>query len=124
MHPFLTAFLAQTSGNGAGGLGGLSMQVMLALMFAVFYFVLWRPQAKEKKKHQDMIQKVQKGHEVITQAGFYAKVLQVEDQAVVLDLGGGKVRMLRPYIVRNLTLEEEDRKSREQAKGAKAEAKK
>ena len=52
MHTLLSAFYSQTApeGAGAGPLGAMSPLLMVALMFGVFYFVLWRPQARERKK--------------------------------------------------------------------------
>ena len=100
MHPFLTAFFSQTSGDGAGGPfgGALSMPVMLALMFGVFYFVLWRPQSKEKKKIEAFRQSMKKGDRVWTQGGLIGTVTQVDDQAVLLDIGAGKVRILKAFV--------------------------
>ncbi len=100
MHPFLTAFFSQTSGDGSGSPfgGALSMPVMLALMFGVFYFVLWRPQSKEKKKIEAFRQSMKKGDRVWTQGGLIGTVAQVEDQAVLLDIGAGKVRILKAFV--------------------------
>jgi len=98
MHPFLTAFFSQTSGDGGGFAGPLSMPVMLALMFGVFYFVLWRPQSKEKKKIEAFRQSMKKGDRIWTQGGLIGTVSQVEDQAVSLDIGAGKVRVLKSFV--------------------------
>jgi len=98
MHPLTTALFSQTSGDGPGAAGALSMPVMLALMFAVFYFVLWRPQSREKKKLETFRQSMKKGDRVWTQGGLIGTVFQVEDQAVVLDIGAGKVRILKAFV--------------------------
>ena len=122
MHPFLTAFFSQTSGDGgAGGAfgGAFSMPVMLALMFAVFYFVLWRPQSKEKKKIEAFRQSMKKGDRVWTQGGLIGTVTQVEDQAILLDVGAGKIRILKAFVGG-----EWKEKGEAAAEPAKAEAKK
>ncbi len=101
MHPLFTAFMSQTGGDGAGGggLGGpMSMPLMLLLMFGVFYFVLWRPQAKERKKTESFRQNLKKGDKVWTQGGIIGTVTQVEDQAIVLDIGAGKIRVLKTFV--------------------------
>ncbi len=119
MHPFFTAFFSQTSSDGPAGLGGpFSMPVMLALMFAVFYFVLWRPQSKEKKKLETFRQGMKKGDRVWTQGGLIGTVSQVEDQAVLLDVGAGKIRVLKAFVGG------EWKEKGEAAEPAKAEAKK
>ena len=102
MHPFLQAFLSQTSGGDAPAPGGLSgpfsLPLMLALMFGVFYFVLWRPQSKERKKVETFRQNLKKGDKVWTQGGLIGTVSQVEDQAVLVDIGAGKVRILKTFV--------------------------
>ncbi len=99
MHPLLTAFLGQTAGESPGGLGGaMSMPLMLLLMFGVFYFVLWRPQSKERKKVESFRQNLKKGDRVWTQGGIIGTVTQVEDQAVHLDIGAGKIRVLKTFV--------------------------
>ena len=98
MHPVLTAFFSQTAGDG-GGLGGqFSMPLMLLLMFGVFYFVLWRPQSRERKKVEAFRQNLKKGDRVWTQGGLIGTVTLVEDQAVTVDIGAGKVRILKTFV--------------------------
>ena len=63
--------------------------LMLLLMFGVFYFVLWRPQSKERKKTESFRQNLKKGDRVRTQGGIIGTITQVEDAAVHLDIGAG-----------------------------------
>ncbi|MFL5263346.1 MAG: preprotein translocase subunit YajC, partial [Anaeromyxobacteraceae bacterium] len=64
MHPLFHAFLSQTDGGAASPFGMGSPLLMVALMFGVFYFVLWRPQAKERKKVETFRQNLKKGDRV------------------------------------------------------------
>ena len=98
MHPLFQAFLGQTGGDGSNPLGSMSPLLMVALMFAVFYFILWRPQSKERKKVETFRQGLKKGDRVWTQGGLIGTVLQVEDQAVQLDIGAGKVRVMKSFV--------------------------
>ena len=99
MHQAFAAFLSQTAPDGGGGFGGpMSMPLMLLLMFGVFYFVLWRPQSKERKKLESFRQNLKKGDRVWTQGGLIGTVAQVEDQALLLDIGAGKVRVLKQFV--------------------------
>lgn len=99
MHPLLQAFLSQTAGESPGGFGGaMSMPLMLLLMFGVFYFVLWRPQSKERKKVESFRQNLKKGDRVWTQGGIIGTVTLVEDQAIQLDIGAGKIRVLKTFV--------------------------
>ncbi len=95
MRPVLEAFLAQTAPAGPGSLLG-SPLVFFAIMIAIFYLVVWRPQAKERKKHESFLQAIQKGDEVFTTSGFIGRIVQVEPKTVIVDVGGGtKLRVLR-----------------------------
>ena len=99
MHQVLNALFSQTAPEGGGPLGGpMSMPIMMVLMFGVFYFVLWRPQSKERKKVESFRQNLKKGDRVWTQGGLIGTVTQVEDQAVYLDIGAGKVRVLKSFV--------------------------
>jgi preprotein translocase subunit YajC len=99
MHQVLDALFSQTAPEGGGPLGGpMSMPIMMLLMFGVFYFVLWRPQSKERKKVESFRQNMKKGDRVWTQGGLIGTVTQVEDQAVYLDIGAGKVRVLKSFV--------------------------
>ena len=98
MHPVLHAFLSQQGDGGGSPFAASSPLLMVALMFAVFYFVLWRPQAKERKKVESFRQNIKKGDRVWTQGGLIGTVAQVEDQAVLVDIGAGKVRVLKSFV--------------------------
>jgi preprotein translocase subunit YajC len=95
MSPVLEAFLAQTAPSGPGSLLGNPL-IFFAIMIAIFYLIVWRPQARERKKHDAFLQAIQKGDEVFTNSGFIGRIVQVEPRTVVVDVGGGtKLRVLR-----------------------------
>jgi len=62
---------------------------MLALMFAVMYFLMIRPQMKRAKEHKTMLEALQKGDEVITSGGVVGKVAKVVDGYVVVEVAEG-----------------------------------
>ena len=74
-------FLAYAMGSGgAGGQGGsFGAFVPLILMFAIFYFLLIRPQQKKAKKHRELLESIQKGDQVMTGAGIFGTVNKVFD---------------------------------------------
>ena len=61
----------------------------LVVLFALFYFMIIRPQMKRAKEQKKMQESVQKGDEVITAGGQVGKVVKVTDQYITLDIGGG-----------------------------------
>jgi preprotein translocase subunit YajC len=82
--------------DGAGGM--ISMFMPLILMFAVFYFLLIRPQQKKTKLHKEMLSKLQKGDSVLTNGGLLGRIVEVEGDILSVDLGDTKVRVPRGYI--------------------------
>jgi preprotein translocase subunit YajC len=65
------------------------MIIFLVLIFAVFYFVMIRPQRKRQKEQQAMVSALQKGDKVITAGGIYGVIEKVEEQSVVIKVEGG-----------------------------------
>lgn len=61
----------------------------LILIFAVFYFLLIRPQQKRHKQHQEMLALLKKGDQVITGGGIVGKVVRVEDDKAIIEIAGG-----------------------------------
>ena len=57
--------------------------IPLILIFAVFYFLLIRPQQRRAKMHRDMISAMQRGDKVITAGGLRAKVVKVVNETDV-----------------------------------------
>ncbi|MEE2683994.1 MAG: preprotein translocase subunit YajC [Pseudomonadota bacterium] len=58
----------------------------LIVIFALFYFLLIRPQNKRQKEHRQMIASLQAGQEVVTSGGVLGKVKDVGDLWVTLEI--------------------------------------
>jgi preprotein translocase subunit YajC len=58
-------------------------------IFAMFYFVLWRPQQKKQKEHQQLVSKLSVGDEVVTNGGMLGKVTEVGDSFITLEVAEG-----------------------------------
>jgi preprotein translocase subunit YajC len=61
--------------------------VQMVLIFAIFYFLLLRPQAKERKRHEDMLNQIKKGDEIVTNGGIIGKIVHVEEKRLTLKTG-------------------------------------
>jgi preprotein translocase subunit YajC len=74
--------------------------LMMLVMFAIFYFILIRPQVKKQKEHQSMLSRLGKGDEVITRGGVIGKITGVSDDGIlVLELQEKvRVRVPRAYV--------------------------
>ena len=57
--------------------------IPLILIFAVFYFLLIRPQQRRAKMHRDMVSAMQRGDKVVTAGGLRAKVVKVVNETDV-----------------------------------------
>lgn len=75
---------------------------MLGVMFLIFYFLLIRPQNKERRQQQVMRSSLKKGDKVLTQGGIVASIRDVKEKEVVLDIDGVKIRIVRDAVVRVL----------------------
>ena len=62
---------------------------MLLFIFGIFYFLLIRPQNKQRNEHQKLLAGLKKGDEVITEGGIVGRIWEVRDDRVVVDLGSG-----------------------------------
>jgi preprotein translocase subunit YajC len=76
MSLFISNAYAQAAPGGQQG-GGFEMLIMLGVFGLIFYFMLYRPQAKRVKEHKALVTSLSKGDEVLTQGGIIAKISKV-----------------------------------------------
>lgn len=70
----------------AGQGGGASMLIMMAMIFAVMYFFMIRPQAKKAKQQDTFVQDIKKGDQVVTNSGIIGKVNRIEGEVLHLQV--------------------------------------
>ena len=70
-----------------------STVIMLAVMFAIFYFMLIRPENKRKKEAEQMRSSVKVGDHVTTIGGIIGVVVNVKDEKFVIETGADQVRI-------------------------------
>ena len=56
----------------------------IILIFAIFYFLIIRPQKQKQGDHQKMVQALKKNDDVITVGGIHGTIVNVKDNSVVL----------------------------------------
>ena len=79
MNPFDTIAFAQDGGSG----GGFPIEIFFIVgLIAVFYFLIWRPQSRQKKAHATLVGGLSKGDEVVTAGGMVGQVMRVEEDFV------------------------------------------
>ncbi|GAC1701517.1 MAG: preprotein translocase subunit YajC [Candidatus Acidiferrum sp.] len=84
----------------SGGTGGLStFAVPLAMMFAIMYFIVIRPQQRQRKKVQEMLSAIKSGDKVVTSGGIYGTINGIDGETVILRIADQvKIRVARSAI--------------------------
>ena len=75
--------------------------VPMVLIFAVFYFLLIRPQDKRRRMQQELVSGVKKGEEVLTSSGIIGVVTKINesDNEIFVEIGKGvEIKMLKTAI--------------------------
>ena len=130
MHiPWLTDFVifAQENGAPAPGQGaelapqsGFGMFVPLIGIFLIFWFLIIRPQSKQRKERDIKIKAARKGDNVVTIGGVYGKIVKETELDVVLEVdkhSKTRIQFQRTAIqdVINSTAAQESAESREES---------
>ena len=83
----------------AGGMAAFQQVIPLVFMFAIFYFLLIRPQQKKAKEHKALLEAIKKGDNVITAGGVHGKVSSVDEGIVTLEIATGvNIKIVKSYI--------------------------
>jgi preprotein translocase subunit YajC len=87
-----------------GPAGGAAMGniIFMVLLFAIFYFLLIRPQQKQQKAHKEMVNNLSRGDSVITNGGMLGKIHKVDEDTVTVDVGEVEVgnKSFRPMRIK------------------------
>ena len=78
------------AGAGSAGGGFTVMLVYLLVIGVAFYFLLIRPQKKEQKRMQAVIDSMSIGDSVLTTAGFYGVIIDIMDEVIIVEFGNNK----------------------------------
>ena len=91
-----------TGGGSAQGTGGgspMTLIFMIIAIFAVMYFLMIRPQQRQKRQHQDMLGQLGKGDKVVTSGGLHGTVAGIKDNSVIVKIADNvKVEVNRSAI--------------------------
>lgn len=76
----------------------------LVMIGAIVYFLLIRPQRKERQRHQEMLQKLVKGDRVVTNGGIVGQIVHVSESELTIKTGENtRIVVDRGYIARKVT---------------------
>ena len=92
--------LAMAPQGGEGGGGSLiSTLIMFGAIFAIFYFMIIRPQQKRAKEREKLLSNVEKGDKIITSGGVHATIVGIEEKTVLIEIAPNiKVKIERSAI--------------------------
>ena len=97
---FETSLAFAMGASGAEGQGNpITAFVPLIVMFAIFYFLLIRPQQKKAKQHREVLANLKNGDRVITAGGVYGRIHSLSDDVLTLEIADNvKIQANRNYI--------------------------
>lgn len=74
--------------------------IILIAMFAIFYFLILRPQRRRQSEHQQLLEELQRGDKVITIGGIYGEIESVGEYDVILKVEDGtKLKLLKSSVM-------------------------
>lgn len=81
----------------------LTSLLPLVVLFAIFYFLVIRPQQKQQREHKNMLANLQKGDKIVTNGGLVCEVIKPEDDFIKVKLNDDViVRIDRNFVAKKL----------------------
>lgn len=81
---YLLVTLAQAAPSGPAQPNPLGTIVPLIFIGIIFYFLLIRPQQKQRKEHQILIESLKTGDNIVTNAGIHGRITNVKEKTVTV----------------------------------------
>lgn len=66
------------------------MILWMVVIFGVMYFLMIRPQKKEQKRLQVMLNSMEVGDSIVTTGGFYGVIIDMTEEDVIVEFGNNK----------------------------------
>ena len=91
---------AHAAGEASQQPGLMTNLLMIAVFVAIFYFLIWRPQAKRAKEHRSLVESLGLGSEVVFAGGLMGKITKIEGDFVVVELSRGvEIKVQRASVI-------------------------
>ncbi len=71
--------------------GGMGMFVPMLLIFAIFYFMMIRPQQRKEKERRKMIEELRAGARVVFAGGFLGTIVEAKEKTFRIEIAGDVV---------------------------------
>jgi len=77
----------------------ISSLLPLVALFAIFYFLIIRPQQKQAKQHKQMVADLKKGDKIVTNGGLIVEISKVEETSLtVKNVDGSEMKLAREFV--------------------------
>ena len=76
--------------DASSGMGMVGAIVWMVVLFGIMYFLMLRPQKKEQKRLQAMLNDMEVGDSIVTTSGFYGVVIDMTEEYVIVEFGNNK----------------------------------
>lgn len=76
----------------------ITMLFQVVAIFAIFYFLIMRPQRRQRDAHEKLLASLQKGDQIVTSGGIVGEVVYLKDTQVTIRSGEAKLVILRSNI--------------------------
>lgn len=75
------ALALQAPAGGGGPSSGTIFLIQIVLIFGIFYFLMIRPQQKQRQRHEEALRNIKKGDEIVTAGGIVGRVVHIRETA-------------------------------------------
>ncbi|RHO89664.1 preprotein translocase subunit YajC [Ruminococcus sp. AF41-9] len=76
--------------DASSGMSMVGAIIWMVVLFGIMYFLMLRPQKKEQKRLQAMLNDMEVGDSIVTTSGFYGVVIDMTDEDVIVEFGNNK----------------------------------
>ncbi len=98
---FMLLLIPSVYADAKASLGGFDFMSLLpmALIFVVFYFLIFRPQQKKNKSHSEMLKNLKRGDTIFTSSGIIGKIERLGETDIILESANKtQIRLLKSII--------------------------
>ena len=76
--------------DASSGMSMVGAIIWMVVLFGIMYFLMLRPQKKEQKRLQAMLNDMEVGDSIVTTGGFYGVVIDMTEEDVIVEFGSNK----------------------------------
>ncbi len=106
--PLLVAQAEQGAPPGSGCAGANQTMFPFVIMMAILYFVWMRPASKERKQHQEMLDALKRGDQIVTTSGIIGTLADIKPKILTIEVARNvKINVLRSAVAKRFSEEEE-----------------